>query len=92
MTMPGPPYQHPDNGDNCRIQVDCSATSAVKSQPCEIKRSPVSPIKVGLRGKHLSDDDVTVAIKKWLFKADNNFCEREMQALVHWWKKRTMWW
>jgi hypothetical protein len=91
MTMPGPPYQHPDNGDNCRIQVDCSATSAVKSQPCETKHSPVSPIRVGLRGKHFSDDDVTVAIKKWLFKADN-FCEREMQALVHWWKKRTMRW
>jgi hypothetical protein len=40
----------------------------------------------GLHWKHFIDDEgVIVAVKKWLLKADSNFYQRVMQALVQWW-------
>lgn len=46
--------------------------------------SLVLPIEIGMRGKKFADDDgVIVAVKKWLLKADSNFYETGMKALVH---------
>jgi hypothetical protein len=43
----------------------------VQTQPCAIKLSPVWSDEDGLRMKHFdNDDDVTVAVKKWLLKVD----------------------
>jgi len=45
-------------------------------------------MKDGLRGQHFHSNDAVVrAAKQWATSGSADFCERDMQALVHHWRK-----